>query len=61
MKVNGTTKRIKLFIICLYAFSFLRAQQIQVDEIACIDFPARMVKLSKEQLKVMIDERKRDS
>ena len=61
MCVNEITKKSTLLFICLLACSFLMAQQNQISDLVQIDFPARTVKLSKEELRQTVDKWKRDS
>lgn len=49
MRKSPIIKKTILFIISLASFTSLSAQQVQVREIAHIDFPERTLKLSKEQ------------
>jgi hypothetical protein len=57
MYKNKTTKKPKLLITGLLACSFLMAQNNPINDFVQIDFPKRTVKLSKEELRTIIDKR----
>src|SRR5579875_3826514 len=56
VKANDTIKKTKLLFISLLTCSFLMAQENPFKEFVCIDFPARMVKVPKQEIKTIFND-----